>query len=300
MKIRNFKYILGESLKSMIRNRLMSLASIVTVASCTLIFAISYSIIVNINQVLTGVERSLSIVVFIEDEATQEQVDELEGQIRGLDHVTGLRFISAEEAMDNLAFSLPEGILYGLGGSSILPRSFEIDIDSLYNQELVTAQLNQLNNIENIVQDQDMVDVFMTINRGVSVVGIIIILFLASISTVIIINTIKITVAARENEINIMKYVGATDGFIRWPFLMEGILIGIFGAVLAMIISYFIYFGVVNATTSGITAEFLEMMAFEVAEVGAVFMVLVPVSILMGVVIGTIGSVTSIRKYLRV
>ena len=284
----------------MIRNRLMSLASIITVASCTLIFAISYTIIVNINQVLDGIERSLSIVVFIDDEATDAHVEHLEMQLNEIAHVSNTTFISSEEAMATFAESLPDGLLEGLSDSNILPRSFSVDIDELANQQMVIAEINTLSSVYSIVQDQDAVDFFMSLSRGISVVGMVIILFLAAISTVIIINTIKITVAARENEINIMKYVGATDWFIRWPFLMEGILIGLFGAFFALISSYFIYMAVLNTTSTGVSAAIFEMALFEMASISRIFVVLVPVSILMGAIIGIIGSVSSIRRYLRV
>lgn len=298
MKLRNLRYFLTESIKSMIRNRLMSLASIVTVASCTLILCVSFFFVTNVNQVLGGLERGLNIIVFIETEATDSQVNALETQITALEYVVGISFTSSEEAMEMMRQDISPALLEGLD-YDILPRSFEVEVNHLDNHPFVTEQILSMPHVYEILQDQDGIEIFVGLNRAVAVIGFLTILFLGAISTVIIINTIKITVSARKNEINIMKYVGATDWFIRWPFLMEGILIGIFGASLALGISYFIYTALKNALTSE-TNPLVVIFQFEPRDVASVFLLLIPMCISMGVGIGVVGSVTSIRKYLRV
>lgn len=306
MRIRTIKYFLSESIRSMVRNRLMTIASIITVASCTLILAISYFLITNINQILEGLERSMSIVVFVDDYATENELQTLEEQLLQLPYINpeSLSFTSSEEAfyyfMRDIGFD--EATLEGLPQDTILPSSFSLELYNIENQQIIVGYIENLDNVLDIRYDQDAINVFITFSRSVSIIGLVMILFLASISTVIIINTIKITVSARKNEINIMKYVGATDSFIRWPFLMEGILIGIVGATVALGSGYFIYAYVVNSLVSddGRISLMLAMFLFVPRDITDVFIFLVPVCLGLGTIIGVIGSATSIRKYLRV
>ncbi|MCL1935330.1 MAG: permease-like cell division protein FtsX [Defluviitaleaceae bacterium] len=304
MKLRNLKYFLSESIKSLIRNRLMSLASIITVASCTLIFAISYFIVTNVNQVLTGVERSMNIVVFLEIGVSEEEIEEIREKLLALPYVMGVSFTSSEEAFENVIedWGMDYELLIGMTGD-ILPNSFSVEINALENQIIVASEIVDIKNVDRVIHDEEAMDLFLDIRNYVTIFSLIIIGFLASISTVIIINTIKITVSARKNEINIMKYVGATDWFIRWPFLMEGILIGVLGAGLTLLVSYFMYTYLINSlmNVDNLFLNFIiNVIFFEPISTMDVFIVLTPVLIIMGVIIGFIGSITSVRKYLRV
>lgn len=306
MKLRNLKYFLSESVRSMIKNRLMSLASIITVASCVLILSVSYFVVTNVNKILEGIERSPFIVVFIDDSATEDDVTTLESELLAIPYIHGLSFTSAEEAFENFTADLEnvgieERFLEGMD-SYLLPRSFSLELTQMEYQHLVVNAIQDLTHVYHILHDQTGIDFFIDLSRGVSLLSIVIILFLGTISTVIIINTIKITVSARQNEINIMKYVGATDWFIRWPFLMEGILIGVFGASIALILGYFIYTNVVYALLGGDSVFNLANLFFfeDPRSVLEVFMFLTPICILLGIVIGVVGSATSIRRYLRV
>ena len=303
MKLQNLRYFLSESTKSMIKNRLMSIASIITVMGCTLILAISYFIIINVNQLLTDVERSMSIVAFLEIGITQEEIDQVESELLALPYVLNLSFTSSEEAFENARADMgfDEALLEGLP-EDILPSSFAIEVDYIGNQNIVVDEISALSGVWNVLHDQDAMDMFISFSRSVTIFGVITIAFLGGISTVIIINTIKITVAARQTEINIMKYVGATDTFIRWPFVMEGILMGALGAVLALLVSYFIYTYLLNSMGTGenFADLLLAMTGFEPIDVFEIFVVLGPVTIATGIIIGIIGSATSMRKYLRV
>lgn len=303
MKLQNLKYFLQESTKSMFRNRLMSMASIVTVMGCTLILAISYFIITNVNQIMSGVERSMSVVAFLEIGISEEEIAILEAELLDLYYVSNLSFRSSEEAFLNLAedMGIEEALLYGLT-EDIFPASFSIEVNYIDNQVAVVEEISAFAGIDTIRHDQEAMDMFINFSRAITIFGFITIAFLGGISTVIIINTIKITVSARQTEINIMKYVGATDSFIRWPFMMEGMLMGILGALLALVISYFIYTNLLNNITTGESPiqVVLAVLGFVPIEVNEIFMILAPVSIATGITIGVIGSATSMRKYLRV
>lgn len=301
MKLRNLRYFLVEAVSCMFKNRLMSLASIITVASCTLILCISYFIVSNLDYILEGIERSMVIVAYIDDDATDAQVRELEHLILEIEYVEGLTFTSSEEALVNFSEALgdQEGFLRGLEGTNILPSSFDIELNDVYGQDYVVSELLKLKNrgIDGILHDQDAIDALIGINRGIRITSIFMVLFLAAISTVIIINTIRITVTARKNEINIMKYVGATDWFIRWPFILEGVLIGFIGAMISLTIGWISYSRSIDIIETSMT--FIANLV-QVKDIYSIFVVITPITLLMGIGIGIVGSVTSIRKHLRV
>lgn len=297
MKLRNLKYFLSESFRSMFRNRLMTLASVVTVAACSLVLAISYFLLVNLEQVVESFERNITIEVFIDNEATEEDLIRLEQEILAIHYVDGINFISFEEALELAVERLGDIVILGGLGEGVFPRSFEVEVTNLEMQEQVAGIISNIDLIEDIRQGQEAVELVLGITGGLRVVSIIAILFLGMISTIIIVNTIKITVSARKNEISIMKYVGATNSFIRWPFLMEGILIGFLGASIALILSYFIY----TAALTNIIANFYTMTAaFELRNPADVFIILSPLVLLLGISIGVLGSASSIRRFLKV
>ena len=287
----------------MVKNRLMSIASIITVMGCTLILAISYFLVINVNQLLAGVERSMSIVAFVEIGTSEDDIASLETQLAALPYVVNMSFTSSAEAFENVAadMGIDEEMLVGFNEDTF-PASFAIEVNNIENQLLVVEEIEAFEGIRGVRHDQEAMEIFIDFSQAVTIFGIITIIFLAGISTVIIINTIKITVAARQTEINIMKYVGATDAFIRWPFIMEGILMGTFGAMLALVVSYFLYAYLTATVGTGTNPLdiMLELAGFAPLSVGEVFIVLAPVTITTGILIGVVGSATSMRKYLRV
>lgn len=301
MKLRNLRYFLIEAIRCMFKNRLMTIASVITVASCTLLLGISYFIVSNLDYFLERFESSIVIIAYIDDDATDAQVRELESLILEIDYVENIKFTSSEDALINFSEDLldQEGFLLGLQDTNILPRSFDIEVSEIQGLQYVVQELLQLNDngIYEVYNDQDAIDSLIGINRSIRFISIILIIFLAAISTVIIINTIRITVSTRKNEINIMKYVGATDWFIRWPFILEGILIGFIGAVTSLFIGWLVYSRSIEIIL--LNLPFLTRLV-EFRDINSIFIVLAPTTLLMGIGIGVFGSVTSIRKHLRV
>ena len=297
MKFRNLKYFLSESFRSMYRNRLMTFASIITVSACTIVLAVSYFLLVNLEQVVESVERSFSIEVFIYNDIEENHIETLGNRILTIEHVNSIVYISFEEAFE-LAGELFEDSLFIAGVSvDTFPRSFSVEVLDLEMHEYVANVISLFPEVEGVRHDVEGVEIVLGVANGIQIIGVVVVLFLGLISTIIIINTIKITVSSRKNEISIMKYVGATNSFIRWPFLMEGILIGFLGSLLALIISYFIY----TASIDALITRFYQMTAiFEFRNVFDVFIVLSPLAIALGVLIGVIGSASSVRKYLKV
>ena len=299
MSFRNIKHFLGEALKSIIKNRLMSLASIITVTSCLLILSFSYSIITNLDFMLSNLSNDLELAVFLDDELSNADIDMIRDEILRIPHVVDIYFVSYEEAEERFSQRFGgSNIFIGLEGKQILPRSFDVKVDSVENQESVKDRLELLSDmgIDKVVFSQDAADSFIGLRHGLRIGSITIIIFLSIVSVVIIMNTIKLTVNNRKNEINIMKYVGATDWFIRWPFIIEGVLIGLFGSLLAILVSTFTYSRVSNYSASAPLLSFLT----DFMPTSSIFGFLIPFCVLLGISIGVIGSTTSIRKHLFV
>jgi len=298
MSFRRSRYFLGEAFGGLIRNRLMSVASILTVASCILVVSVFYALTANIGFFLQQLEGHIGMIVFIENEVDAEGLQTIHEELLAIDHVTFARYISHEEAFEGvMAQHEDPGILEGVPPETF-PRSFSIEISDLRYHDAVAAQLESLMDlgIERIRQDQNIAHMVIAASNMIRWVSGGLIFILAAVSVIIITNTIRITVNARQAEINIMKYVGATDWFIRWPFLIEGILIGVIGSLLPVAAVWTGYGQVIRMVQDGM--PIIEFVEFRPGH--EIFVFLFPFVICLGALIGTIGSGTSIRKHLHV
>ena len=299
MKFRSVKYYLREAFVSVARNRLMSLSSVVTVAACIFILIFSICIAVNLDYVLEKLEQAGGIMVTISDEATQENVLKLFETVEGLEHVLEAEYISADAALADFASRLSadegSGILEKLSEDNPMRRYISVKMDSARNAEEVIRSIEAMDGVVRVRHAQDFTAMLISINNVVRIVSIVMILILSLLSVIIIMNTIKLTVNSRKTEITIMKYVGATEWFIKWPFIIEGIIIGVSGAVIPIVISWFVYDGAIEALQRNI-AMLTNIVSFK--EGIELFPVLIPLALLLGAVIGTLGSVTSMRRYL--
>lgn len=302
MKISSFKYFVKEAFINVIKNGLMSVASIFTVASCVFILITSYNIAANINYSLTSVNENIGLTAFINDDIPSDEVTRLYEDLLATEHVESVIFVSSEDAYNNFKESLGEDnhILDGLPQESLLPRSFEIYLDDNEYLDSIIRKLEQNvgddKSYSSVRHAQQEVEVIQSFTDVIKIVSIILMLGLGFIGTVIIMNTIKITVNTRKNEITLMKYIGATDWFIRWPFIFEGIIIGLIGAIIPIIMTYVSYNTVVskfNESLGFASSMFTYLTATEL------FKYSTPLALSLGIFIGVLGSVTSIRKYLN-
>lgn len=309
MKHKNFsfgsiKYYISEAFVSLARNSLMSLSSIATVASCIFIVVFSYCVATNLDYILEQLEDSVELSVFIDSSLDVQQVEDIYNKISSIEHVTKVEYISPDEALKSFAQRLGDstGILEGFEADNPLRPSFTISLDDPKNQdgvinELDSEQMRALG-VANVLHARDELNMLMSINNVVRIVSIIIILILGILAVVIITNTIRLTVNSRRNEITIMKYVGATDWFIKWPFVIEGILIGLIGAALPVFIFWASYGKIIDTLYN--SYEFFRTLDFKFRTGLEIFPALVPIGIVLGSLIGTIGSITSMRKHLDV
>lgn len=299
MRPSTIKYFMREGLSGLKKNLLMTMASMVAVAACISILSFSYCVGSNLQYMLNQMEDSIGISVFLKGELTGEQIENMKTEIGKIDHVESVEYISPIDALDELKqdWGADEDIFVGLDNeNNPLSHSFQISLDSIENQNGVLTALENVDGIENVRHGQTETELLLKANRIFSVASVIVMLLLGAISVMIIMNTIRISVVNRRVEINIMKYVGATDWFIRWPFIIEGIIIGLVGAMVPLILGFPIYAKVTSAIF-----QYLPVIKFiQFRLTGDVFGFLIPFGVIFGIGLGVIGSVTSIRKHLRV
>lgn len=299
MKFRSIKYFFSEAFSGVIRNRLMSIASIGTVAACIFMIVISYCALTNVEYMLTQIEESIGIAVFLEEDVNSDKVLEINDQLVNMDHVESVSYISPEDALQEMKESWDaEEILAGFDESNNpLTSSFEVSLDDIQYQSDVVSKIEQIEGVRKIRSSETETEFLVKISNFLRLFGSVLILALAAISVVIITNTVKLSVFTRRTEISIMKYVGATDWFIRWPFVIEGIITGLVGAAIPIIVAWPLY----NKLIDVIYAQIPMIRSIVTFKFGIdIFSVLLPVSLAFGALLGVLGSNISLRKHLNV
>ncbi len=301
MKMRSFKFYFEEACDSLIKNKLMAFASAVTVASCIFILTISFCIAQNINYALEQLNESIGLSVIVTDNLPADKINALYEKILSVPYVNEVKFISSSEALTELSLTLEDSseILNGLQDDNPLPCSFDITLkdNRFYGATIKILEEMKEDGVANVKHAKDETDVLISISKIIRIISAIIIISLGIISIIIIMNTIKLAVNARKDEISIMKYIGATNWFIRWPFIIEGMIIGFIGSFFPLIISWPGYSKLVSVIYNRFPAI---KNFFDFKSSFAIFFKLLPLAILLGVSIGIIGSFTSVRKYLDV
>ncbi|MCL2204488.1 MAG: permease-like cell division protein FtsX [Defluviitaleaceae bacterium] len=299
MKPRTLRHFLKEAFRSLIVNRLMSFASILTVASCIFIVSLFYMLAANIDFFLSQLEDNLSIVVFVDEYLPPGDIVPLHTRIRDMPQVRNTIFVNRYDALEVLIEEMEfEGglaMFESLRMDNPLRHGFIIELQDLRYHDAVLRTVWDMPEIANVSDFSAAAEIMITVRDIVQVASLVLILILAAIAIVLIMNTIRITVSTRQVEIGIMKYVGATDWFIRWPFIIEGLLIGFFGGLIPALLSRFGYEHVVT-TLAGI--PWLNFISFMPGE--DIFMYVMPLAVGLGIIIGLIGSLVSVRRYLKV
>lgn len=289
------EYFIKETYKSIRRNGFMSFASISTVAVSLLVLGMFLLIFLNTNNLAKYLESQVQVSVYMQDDADADELTGVREQLQKMPGVVKVTPVSKEQALARFKERLgdQEQLLNSLGKDNPFPNSFDVQVDSPERIKAITPLIGQLPKVETAKFGQEVVEHLFQLTRILRFGGVVLIIFLAMATLFIISNTIRLTVFARRKEVVIMKYVGATDWFIRWPFLLEGMTLGFFGAILA---SFFI-----NSIYSALLDRIHATLAF---------LPLLPPSPLLGYVtlfllaagtgIGALGSYISLRKFLRV
>ncbi|MBR5219223.1 MAG: permease-like cell division protein FtsX [Clostridia bacterium] len=292
MAFRELRYYLSEACKSLWYNRIMTLTSIVTVTGCLLLFGVFMLFSININYIADQVMAQCEVQAFISKDSTDADLQRVKSQIEQLENIEAVEAETQEQAFRNLQEMLGE-TASGLDDGTFLRPSCIIAIKDLSLVLETVDQIAEIDGVEEVKNRQDIVNGLLATERAVRIGGIIAMIFLSIIAIFIISNTIKLAVHARSREINIMKYVGATDWFIRWPFIIEGIIIGFIGGGIALLLSSLGYNWVISAMTGFLNVFDLKSMSSLIGLLTAALM-------LFGGFMGAIGSLIAIRRHLKV
>lgn len=298
MKVRTVKYVLGQGLVGLWRNRTMSMASIGTVAATLIILGLVITLVLNISNLADLVQLQFDkIQVYLSDDLSIEEINNVGKQIEVINGVSGIIYESKEEALEKYKESWGEEgyLLEGLEKNT-LPNSYIIQMDDLELADSIVEKLIPLKGIDEIKYYKEIVDQLLRIAKFIRTIGLVIILILIFVAVFIISNTIKLTLNVRRQEIGIMKNVGATNWFIRWPFLLEGMLLGLIGAIISTAVVYYGYQYAFNA----ITGRFYLMFSAYMVSVNDMMNKTIYIFAVLGIGVGALGSIFSLRRYLRV
>ena len=295
MKSGSLRYLTKEGFRYLFVNRLMSLASITVLMSCLVIIGVAAMIFFNINAILDSIEAQNIVMVFINSEATDEEIEALGEQLRNTENVANCEFVSHEEGFESVLQDLGDeaSVLEGMD-SSFLPDGYRVTVDdlSLFTQTVQTVQGYE--NVESVRENSDLAGRLTRVRDAVTYASIGVILLLFLVALFIIANTVRITMYSRRLEISIMKAVGATNNFIRWPFIVEGILLGILSAVVSEGVLYLLYLFASVSFSSVLVLMNSTFVPFEQFG-GWIFLAFVGIGVLTGV----FGSLVSMGRYLK-
>lgn len=291
----NFRYFFREGLTNMFSHGFMSFAAIGVTVACLLIMGTFTLVAVNANELLKELEQQSEILAYVDDTYTETQAQALQSQLTAVPNVTSATYISKEQAMKDFEAQYPDESLFQDLDPTIFRDRFAIHIADLKQTAETVEAVRAIPGIADVNAYEDISNGFITVRNVATVVSVTLILVLFLVSVFIISNTIKLTTFDRREEIAIMRMVGANNGFIRWPFVYEGFLLGITGSVLAFFLQWILYSAVSRGIADSDSLQLFHIIAFRELwkPVAATFLG-------AGIVIGVGGSLSAIRKFLQV
>ena len=299
MRISTFFYTLKQGIINIFRNKWFSLASVATISACLFLFGLFYAVITNFQSIVKSAEEGVSVTIFFQPGTTEEQILDIGSKIEARDEVSKIEYTSPEQAWEYYKENwIPEEFSDGFPDNPLEnSASYAIYMKDISQQTALVDYLNSIPEIRTVNQSELAASTLTGVNALVAYVSAGIILILLLVSVFLISNTVTIGISVRKEEISIMKYIGATDFFVRAPFVIEGILIGVFGSALPLGTIYVLYNKVVEyiGTKFSVLSGLLNFLP-----VNTVFSTLAPVVVAIGVGIGFLGSFITVRKHLRV
>mgnify|MGYP003231812296 CR=1 FL=1 len=297
MRFNVISYLLKEGIRNVFKNKKSTISCLMIMCATMLIFGLFLVIGENINAFVKSVADAQGIMVYLKTEATDEEIEQVGKDILQIDGVRDAKYISNTEGLESMRETLGDKMIEGYTTDNILPASYEVTLTDLELSSDVQESLKQIPNVDDIRSSNIIIEQIIRLAKGIKIVTWVILILLIIISTAIISNTIKLTVHARRKEISIMKYVGATNSFIRWPFLVEGVIIGIISGLLSVAIIGGAYTGIANQLAN---TSFLQMANWKLLNFSDMFNLILVVYLGLGIGIGILGSTISMRKYLQV
>ena len=294
-------YTLKQGIKNIKRNWMFSIASILTMAACIFLVGVFYSLVTNVDNIAQKVEQEVPVTVFFDEGTTEEQMQEVGNLIQARPEVERVEFESAEQAWENFKDKYFQGSDAAEGFKDDNPlvnsSNYHVYLNQIEKQTELVNYIQGLEHVRDVEQSEQAANPLGSFNKLVSYASIVIIALLLIISIFLISNTISVGISVRKEEIGIMKYIGATDAFVRAPFLLEGMVLGVIGAAIPLVALYFLYNSVVEYILNKFSV-LTGVVAF--IPVWQIYQILLPIGLALGIGIGFIGSMMTTRKHLRV
>ena len=294
-------YTLKQGIKNIKRNWMFSLASIITMAACIFLVGVFYSLVTNVDNIAHKVEHEVPITVFFDEGTTDEQMQEVGNLIQARQEVERVEFESGDQAWQNFKDKYFQGSDAADGFKDDNPlvnsSNYQVYLNQIEKQTELVNYIQGLDHVREVNQSEQAANTLGSFNKLVSYASIIIIAILLLISVFLISNTVSVGISVRKEEIGIMKYIGATDAFVRAPFVLEGMVLGVIGAAIPLVALYFLY----NTAVEFILTKFNVLTGVvDFIPVWQIYQMLLPIGLLLGIGIGFIGSIWTTRKHLRV
>ena len=302
MRFNTVGYSLRQGFKNIRTNKMFSIASIATMAACIFMFGLFYAIVVNFNSIVNDVESEVAVTVFFDDDIEEDRIYEIGQEIASREEVSYFNYVTAEEAWEEYKLEYFEGdeeaaASFGSDNPLANESNYEVYVDDISDQSTLVEYIESLDGVSKVRQSEQVANTLVDFNRLVSLISAAIIIILICVTVFLISNTVRTGIAVRREEIAIMKMIGATDYFVRSPFVVEGVLIGLVGAIIPLIILYIGYGKIITYVGERFGA--LDSLISFVPAV-EVFTVMVPVGLILGAGIGYVGSRVTVRKHINV
>ncbi len=302
MRISTFLYNVRQGFANIWRNKMFSLASIATMTACIFLFGVFYSLGVNFGSMVKSAEENVAVTVFFDEGTSQDQIESIGKEIRSRQEVDRVKYVSAEEAWDYMKEDF-------FGGNDELAESFaddnpmknsdnyEVYLKDVSQQEALVKYINGIPGVRKVNQSELAANILTDFNKLIIYIFVGIIVILLAVAAFLISNTITVGISVRREEIAIMKLIGAKDTFVRQPFIVEGVAIGLIGSVVPLLLLHMVYGGIIKYVSENFH---LISSLMDFVPVNDVFSVLVPVSLILGVGIGFVGSRVTLKRHLKV
>lgn len=296
MRISTTKYLFGDAAKSLRRNRTISTAAVATVATTLFILGVFFLTITNANMAMQQLQSKVESQIYLSDSITIDQQKDIENKLNSISGVTDISYVSKAEALQKVKESFGEenkGLVEGFDQSNPFPSSYVVKVDNPNLVATVRDAVQKMPGVDKVEDAKNLIDKITSITRIIKIIGAILFVILLGVCLFLIGNTIKLTVYSRRREIGIMKFIGATDWFIRWPFVFEGMIIGLVGALISCGLIYGAYHYAYAKLPVDVIFIQLVTPAYVLSYISWEF-------ILLGMFIGAMGSIWAIRKFLTV
>ncbi len=295
MKGTSLKYLTHEGFRNVWVNRLMSLASVTVLMACLIIMGAGIMIYFNINNVVDKVQSQNVVMVYVADDASEDETTQIGTSLEGISNVESCEFVPKEVAFQEQIQSMGGDAALFEGFDEIpLPDAYKVTVKDLSQFENTVSQIKQINKVDSVRENSDLASKLLSLRHAVSIVSVGLVVMLFLVALFIISNTIRITMFSRKLEISIMKAVGATNWFIRWPFMIEGMILGTISGIVSLGVLWGLY-----AVAEKVFAQTLSLIGFSLVPFSEYWWQILLVFVAIGLFTGGFGSLVSMAKYLK-